>query len=209
MTELITAPDISTAGGLVSSSVFPVTDATGAVLYQTSGADIAAAYGGTGGITSGTSFPVSPAAYDLFYRTDRGLIYFWDNVNSHWLTTELFISQLSGFNTSATLPITAGTLSCYGPMPYGAIYDTWVEEFCGSTIMTNGSVSSNYYTATLAPFGAVISTAADTQNVWTHHQTAINAVQAAGHWGLDCAFAKIGGGAVMYATFSLTYRLIG
>jgi hypothetical protein len=55
----------------------------------------------------------------------------------------------------------------------------------------------------------VISTATNTQNVWTHKRTAINAVQTAGNWGFDVTFTKNGGGAVMYATFSVTYRLIG
>lgn len=209
MTELITAPDISTAGGLVSTSVFPVTDATGAVLYQTDGASIAAAYGGTGGIPSGTAFPGSPAAYDLFYRTDRSIIYFRDSTNTRWLSTELFVAQLSSINQNATLPFTAATLGIYGPMPYGALYDSWIVDFCGTTIMTNGSVSSNYYTATCSPFGAVISTAGNTTNVWNNQRTAVNAVQAAGNWGLDCALAKNGGGAVMYASFCVTYRLIG
>lgn len=49
MTDLITAPDISTAGGLGATSVFPVTDATGNVLYKCTGAEIQAAYGGGGG----------------------------------------------------------------------------------------------------------------------------------------------------------------
>lgn len=49
MTELITAPNISTVGGLVASSVFPVTNAAGNTLFQATGAQIAAAYGGGGG----------------------------------------------------------------------------------------------------------------------------------------------------------------
>jgi len=49
MSDLITAPSINTVGGLDAASVFPVTNAAGATLYQASGADIAAAYGGGGG----------------------------------------------------------------------------------------------------------------------------------------------------------------
>jgi hypothetical protein len=165
--------------------------------------------GGGGGVASGTAFPGSPADRDLFFRTDRDILYFWDNANSHWLSQELFISQLSGVNTSATLPFTAGSLSAYGPAPLGAVYDHWLIDFCGTTIMTNGSVSSNYYSMSCSPSGAVISTATNTQNVWTHKRTAINAVQTAGNWGFDVTFTKNGGGAVMYATFSVTYRLIG
>lgn len=56
MTELISAPNISTVGGLDATSVFPVTTSAGTNLYQATGAEIAAAYGGSG---SGASITMS------------------------------------------------------------------------------------------------------------------------------------------------------
>jgi hypothetical protein len=65
--------------------------------------------GGGGGIPSGTSFPGSPTNNDLFYRTDRDLIYFYDG--TRWLTTQMFTLNhtviLVTVDTQGLLPIPA------------------------------------------------------------------------------------------------------
>ena len=48
MTELVSAPDISTAGGIAGTSLIPITTAAGAELYQTTAAELAAFTGGGG-----------------------------------------------------------------------------------------------------------------------------------------------------------------
>jgi len=75
MTELVSAPNISTVGGLAADSVFPVTTAAGDTLYQTTGAEVAAFAGGGGNPwwfnpPVLADFPVSFGTAGVFTATD-------------------------------------------------------------------------------------------------------------------------------------------
>ena len=74
------APTLQTAAGSVDSVVLFSFDGGTTVfgVAQTSAS----------GLRSGTSFPGSPSAGDLFYRTDRRIMYEYDVTTTHWLSLD-------------------------------------------------------------------------------------------------------------------------
>lgn len=117
MTELITAPDISTVGGLSSSSVFPVTTSAGTDLYKTDGAAIAAAYGGGSGSSFSPFFNsasdlIKPVAADFTLTNGAGLTATLTNLASRGVCIKATASSgllLSKAMLNAYTPPAAGT----------------------------------------------------------------------------------------------------
>lgn len=122
-------PDLGGGSGMTN----PMTT-TGDMIYSSSGSTPARlAVGNAGGVVAmsngvpswnaGTSFPGTPATNDRYFRTDRGLEYFYDG--TRWLTTELFeifaAIPTSGLSASATI-----SPAFY---PYqGGTYDMWLVD---------------------------------------------------------------------------------
>lgn len=160
-----------------------------------------------GGVSSGTSFPGSPATDDLFYRTDRDLLYFYDG--TRWLTTTLYQLHMGSWN---------GVTSATGQDVYAAIsqdYDLWLVDFFASMEHTT-SATGNYFTITLySKDGSTLSSAiaavngnGNTNNAQTREKTSINAALATGADVLLCTLTETGT-ATMFASAAVTYRLIG
>jgi len=165
----------------------------------------------TRGLNAGTSFPGSPATSDLFFRTDRDLIYYYDG--TRWLTvTEynvhlVIVDALMG---ATTAPVVAGPIDQGANGCYATRLVAWT--------ITGGTTSTNYvvYTLssavannTLTTVGSTFSTQSDTNgNTVAHNQTIGAVVDASGlRWRL--AGVKTLSPTGLYCDAILFYRLIG
>lgn len=161
----------------------------------------------------GTSFPGSPATGDIFYRTDRNIEYVYDG--TRWLSTQLFVLSFAP-ESGVINGITAGGVPQRAGNPWWNIYDIYVETGQVTTILTNGTTASNYFTlqfqtgdgASVSSFGSSLSTQSDTQNARTGHRVTINSVVASTIEDFGCLPTETGA-ATMYLMPSLTYRLVG
>jgi hypothetical protein len=160
------------------------------------------------GVPAGTSFPGSPATNDLYFRTDRGLLYQYNG--TRWLCICPHFMPVA--MQRAVNPVTAnGFAEGVTPVIYGG-YDFWGETFAlslqvqvtndgtkywtikvdsydGTTPTTLGTVT----TQSLAPdtnhprsvaINALVGTASDSLTVaFTKTSTPGNLIYAAGIWG--------------------------
>lgn len=169
--------------------------------------EVATEAGAAGGVASGTSFPGSPANNDLFYRTDRDLLYFYDG--TRWLTVTLYTQTFGAWNG---LTGVAGT-DYYAPVNQD--YDMWLVDLLASMEHTT-SASGNYFTATLySKDGSTLSSAiaavngnGNANNTMTRERAAINAALATGADALLIIMSETGT-ATLFGSAMLTYRLIG
>ncbi len=127
---------------------------------------------------SGTSFPSDPADGQLFYRTDRRVIYEYDLASTSWLSLNRSYLPFAG---SSILENTTNT-GTVGLM--GLWEDIYLESFvffalCGATLD-----GSHYYTATLfktpptaaATALAAVSNNGDTAGTNTVHTASLGLV---------------------------------
>lgn len=134
------------------------------------------------GLRSGTSFPGSPSDGDLFYRTDRDILYFYKSSISKWLSVDRKYVPFTG----TRILNASGTAGVYGELP--VFEDIYVESW--QTVVHVGSVNnaSNYWTVSLqdeppgawSPISTIasFSTNADTPTTNQIHTIAVGAVVA-------------------------------
>lgn len=96
----------------------------------------------------GTSFPSSPITDDLFYRTDRDLLYFYDG--TQWLTVNVYAQHVSEFVFSGT-----GT----APMiPIRTDYAVYVTKIVTSYNVATTHDGSNHWSITWRAYEATRTT---------------------------------------------------
>lgn len=163
------------------------------------------------GVDSGTSFPGSPSDRDLFFRSDRDLLYFYDLANTQWLTTTLYIQTLSPDKAqpqSTTFALRAPVMT--------ADYDLWIEDFRAATFISAATPASNSFSlqplksdaGTNTNMGTAVNTTGNTQNQWARHKITVGASLGTGveEVSLSCTNTGTPNG---YVTAMYTYRLIG
>ncbi len=165
------------------------------------------------GFPSGSSFPGSPSTDDLFYRTDRGLMYFYNG--TRWLTVTLYRVPFS-IGTSAN-PATA--TANIGRVVAGTTYDLWMEKFTTTVLVLTTNDGSNYWTLDLIKTNAAnaatsivtFNTSGHTATNWTVTETAIGALLTPGTYKqLQVDATKTAGApGNLYYALSLEYRLVG
>ncbi len=158
---------------------------------------------------SGAAFPTNQSDGQLFYRTDRNIVYFWRASASAWLSiTRHEISPGGLFSITANGGV--------GSLPLDA--DIYLEAFIvwGRVATTNDG--SNFWTAKLyantpAPVASVLtsfSTAADTHDVHVVHNVAYNAIISASTYADLLVQPEKTGSPGSYAGASkLIYRVVG
>ncbi len=161
---------------------------------------------------SGVSFPSDPADGQLFYRTDRRVIYEYDLASTSWLGID---RRFIPFTGSSILENTTNT-GTSGLMPLWE--DTYVEMFvmfalCGSTLD-----GSHYYTATFyespptaaATALAAISNNGDTAGTNYVHTASIGLVIAAASFPLlQVALTKTSTPGTHNFSYGLVVRSVG
>ncbi len=157
---------------------------------------------------SGTTFPAHPSDGQLFYRTDRNVIYFWKNSASAWLSLTRHEVGLGIFNVTSNGGI--------GGLPLES--DIYLESFIVEARVLATNNGSNFWTVklygqTVTPVDTVLTsytTASDAVNSHILHNVAYNAVISAATYANLLAQPETTGGPGGYAGFSkLIYRVVG
>ena len=160
---------------------------------------------GVGGFPAGTSFPVSPSADDLFFRTDRHLLYFYDG--ARWLTAQVFTMEL---------PSSGGQTASFvlGRLPSDPAYDVYIEDFFWAAQVGTTNNGSNYWEAALyregggLQVGSTLTTSADSLNTYTFHSATIStAYSGVIQWRVS--ITKVGTPGPVYSGSRVRYRLVG
>jgi len=157
------------------------------------------------GISAGTSFPGSPSDNDLFYRTDRDVLYFYDNAGTRWLSVcEYFAhSGLIGDNVASTTTTM--------PNPWNGTYETYLEELVlTSQMVATGTWSIQAFRfngATFNSLASAFSTAGDAANTQITRKSTLNIVLSNAEEGFQVNWTRTGG--TLRGGISLRYRLVG
>ena len=159
----------------------------------------------------GTSFPGSPKTSELFYRTDRNLMYFYDG--TRWLTTNeypLHLAILDALQGTNTAPSIGGPVDHSVNGAYVTRYVSWTYVSTGS-----GSAYVTYQLRTRAPdgtahnLGSSFNTSADTPAQFTLHTGTIGAVVTSGDSQYNVVGTKTSTPTGLYCDMTVYYRLIG
>jgi hypothetical protein len=166
---------------------------------------------GGSGISSGTSFPGSPSNNDIFYRTDRDLLYFYDG--TRWLTVNEYDMGPGWVDTAAALSGT-NTLARW---PVRQDYGMYLTRWSAVTFQTNGTPGTNFMTVVLARLDAAnaantegsFTTNADTASNWVNHDQALNVVLNSSARSIRSVATESGAVTGFICAETLHYRLIG
>jgi hypothetical protein len=168
------------------------------------------ASGAGAGLAEGAIFPASPVVGDLFWRSDRNILYFYNG--SRWLTADLHTIQLP----KDTLNFMSGTTADFTRLvlPMGGIYDFWMEDYVAATVVNGGaSNGSNKWTVNLHNDGATtiasFDTGADAVNTWVRHRVSVNALAATSVVVLEETATKSGAPGGLFITSCITGRFVG
>lgn len=132
--------------GITSMTGHVTASGTGAVTSTIPGGTITPAMLATGyaAVGTGTSFPGSPSTNDIFFRTDRATMYYYDG--TRWLSVQEYAAPMQAYNTFGGVNgISASTTRLYfgtPPMPNNetTIYITkWSVVWWVSTTNSGGN----------------------------------------------------------------------
>lgn len=115
---------------------------------------------------AGTSFPGSPATNDRYFRTDRGIEYYYDG--TRWLSTHLVVHAIA---TQDALTPQTSTQDLRSPNPGAGLYAIYVERLIVASFLTT-TTASNYFTYQLKSL--LGSTATNLGGTVTNQSTTIN-----------------------------------
>jgi hypothetical protein len=161
-------------------------------------------------LLSGTAFPGSPTTNQRFFRTDRGIEYYWNG--ARWLSTEIYSIQLATQN--ANVPYTTNT-SVYGTNPWSGLYDFYVER-CTLAYYPTSTTATNYFVTqfnavdgtTSTAIGGTISTQSVTINAWGSASVTPNTVISSAYDIFEFRSTETGT-ATVYLVGSVYGRLVG
>ena len=158
---------------------------------------------------SGAAFPSNPSDGQMFYRTDRNVVYFWMASASAWLSLTRHETVVGGvFSISASAGV--------GGFPLDS--DIYLEAFIVEGRVATTNNGSNFWTANLianTPVPAAttltsFTTALDTHDAHVLHNVAYNAIISAATYAdllVSCSTTGSPGG---YAgSCKLAYRVVG
>jgi hypothetical protein len=179
--------------------------------------------GGGGGIDAGTSFPGSPATGDMFWRTDRALLYYY--TGSQWLTVNEYTLTLSMadiyVNNSGTGSASSATTGAgWAAIPYVGVYSLWLTEWSIATKVVTTNDASHYWqidlqwidvTDSAENLIASLDTSADTVAQHVTHRGAIAALLSTSSRALVVRLRRPASapGALQRIAVSVSYRLVG
>lgn len=168
---------------------------------------------GGSGVPSGTSFPGSPSNNDIFYRTDRDLLYFFDG--TRWLSVNLYRAgqavQVASFTTSPTILFRSGI--------WHTTYDLWLEAFYAGMFVATTNTGAAFWTIAFKKYQSDFSTSstivsvdssANSPSVLVTSTSAIGALLTpATYKMLQPEATKTGSPGALSVSAEYTYRLVG
>jgi hypothetical protein len=159
---------------------------------------------------SGTSFPGSKATGDRYWRTDLGLLFYWDG--TRWVT----VNEYSTSGVTETLaPTATNTLTRMAALTDFDIYATvWdVSTFVvttnnGTSFWTIEAVKTS--TANADTNMTTGNTSADAANTWTRHKLTVNtAIVSAANPTIGLHATKTSAPGQLFYSATLRFRIIG
>lgn len=160
---------------------------------------------GSSGMPSGTSNPGSPSTGDLFFRTDLGMIIYYDG--TRWVSEQ--IAQLNAnMRDVASFPISAPG-SYYGAPPIPITAQVWYIGAHFTTYVTATNNGANYWIITpTTGGGAAFNTSADGADVLKTHYVPVGAaVNTADNWA-TFSHTKNGAPGSLWLASTHAYRYI-
>lgn len=167
---------------------------------------------GTTGLAAGTSFPGSPATNTQFFRTDRGLAYYWDG--TRWLTMHLYAQSFS--QNGVVLPTSVADV--YHQIVPWVDYDQWLVDYHLHIRVATTNNGTNFWSALLRKVDltaaavttiSTLTTAAEAPNNFVRLKAPINALLGTTWTRIDVSYTKTGSPGTMSSAPMLTYRLVG
>ncbi len=156
---------------------------------------------------SGASFPSNPSDGQMFYRTDRNVVYFWRASASAWLSLTRHETDLGIFTVTSN--------GAVGLAPLDG--DIYLEAFIIAGRVATTNDGSNFWTGKLygntASTPTVLtsfSTASDTVGNHTLHNIAYNAlISSSTYIDLMVQPEKTGSPGNYFGASKLAYRVVG
>jgi hypothetical protein len=183
---------------------------TDGLLYSKDDAGAETALGGGSGtnLNPGTSFPGTPATNTLCFRTDRGILYFYNG--TRWLSVHLYehyLGQAAGISATTQYHTTVWT----------ATYDVWVEDLIATMYCGSGLSGSAYWTLEVyhpdgASSGSVIASVNNTSGTnaeWVRKAATIDALMGTGVDDIYLQALKTSTPGSLYFGAMYLYRLVG
>lgn len=196
------------------------TASTGAIEEITVGSGLSLSAGSltaTGGssapIANGTSNPGSPSTNDLFFRTDKGLLIYYDGTD--WVTLTLYERDMN-MVAEAVFANYSGAGAVRTFFPTNPDYtEKWVKWMANTYVVTTNSGTKFWSCALSVNVGTVsgtvsgtLDTSADTHDVFTSHtQTLGGKVAANGSAQINVTKTSTPGGFYLVGAL-LSYRLV-
>lgn len=95
--------------------------------YRYNGSNVFGVKKGGSIVTGGVSFPASPDDNDLFYRTDRDILYFYNQATTKWLSVQSFPAPLVDIRQLS--PYTVGSYFVAGSEAVAGIFDVNCRQY--------------------------------------------------------------------------------
>lgn len=175
--------------------------------------DLARASDITSGVPEGTAFPGSPTADDLFYRTDRNLIYFYDG--TRWLTIHEYDMGVGHVSAAGAFAATATA----GRHPVRQDFGIYLTRWAVVSFVSTTNNGTNFWTVELqrrdtSNTGTAIDsfstgTGPDAADTWVNHDQVIDAVLDSSARELQVVWTKTLNPGTILAPGTILYRLIG
>lgn len=172
-------------------------------------------YEAPSGVPAGTSFPGTPSTSDLFWRTDRALLYYYDG--TRWLTVNEY-----------TLPVTARTLnggisvtSTMGNMTAHRDHDMYITRVEANVFVASGGTALGASHKWVVTFAKIDSTNGKTtistltldsgsSNAWRElADSPAHVVASATYFSFEWVCTKTGTPGNLFPTIKVSYRLVG
>lgn len=160
----------------------------------------------------GTAFPSSPVTGERFFRTDRGIEYFWDG--TRWLSTTLYSDALSISESLRPFAATTDNFHHATAVSAGALWLVAFQVFF--LVQAGGSAlsASHKWTVSLRDLPgnadySVISIASGASGAWRALEAAMNGLASAGQLGFYVNSAKTGTPGAILVMPRIQYRLVG
>jgi hypothetical protein len=169
--------------------------------------------GGGGGISSGTAFPGSPATDDLFHRTDRDNLYFYDG--TRWLSVQEFTVEWGWRAAQGPSGLNATTTMAQATVPVDDIYLTDLLTTC---FVASASSGTQYWTLEITKRDAAnaetsigsVSTISNTSANWVQEVAALDHLVDGATYPIILLIAtKVSTVGTLFFGVDLRYRLVG
>jgi hypothetical protein len=157
---------------------------------------------------SGAAFPAHPSDGQLFYRTDRNVIYFYKSAVSQWLSLTRYEATFTIFSITANGGVASFPLDSDIYLEALIVWDRVATTNDGSNFWTVKLYGDN--TAGSATVLTSFSTAADTHDNHILHNVAYNAIIASATYvDLLVQPEKTGSPGGIAGSVKLAYRVVG